>query len=298
MPELDDFLKDERLVAARRPPARRGPGRFIAAALLLLAALGTGAWIAWRQQAGAPPPKPVPSLPEAVEPPASGGERHPIAAVQTEVPVPAGEPLPSLADSDAALLGTLQELLGSEDAGALFVPSHLVPRIVATVDALPERRLARRVLPVHPAAGRFLVATQDGRTLLAPENSQRYDRHVALLESLDTEAAVAAYVHYYPLFQQAYRELGYPDRHFNDRLVEVIDHLLAAPDAPASPELRAEKSGWAYADPSLETASAGHRLLFRLGPAHAARVKARLRELRAALTAAAPGTPPTEPAQP
>ena len=37
------------------------------------------------------------------------------------------------------------------------------------------------------------------------------------------------YKQYYPLFQQAYVDLGYPEGYFNDRLVEVIDHLLATP---------------------------------------------------------------------
>lgn len=40
---------------------------------------------------------------------------------------------------------------------------------------------------------------------------------------------MALYVQLYPLFQQANVELGYPKSHFNDRVVTVIDHLLAAP---------------------------------------------------------------------
>ena len=39
------------------------------------------------------------------------------------------------------------------------------------------------------------------------------------------------YERLYPLFQQAYEDLGYPGKYFNDRLVEVIDHLLQTPEA-------------------------------------------------------------------
>ena len=55
--------------------------------------------------------------------------------------------------------------------------------------------------------------------------------------------------------------------------------------AEAAPELEVVpyRTAWAYADPALEQASAGHRLLFRLGPENAAAVKAKLRELRAAV---------------
>ena len=41
---------------------------------------------------------------------------------------------------------------------------------------------------------------------------------------------MALYVRLYPLFQRAYEELGYPGQYFNDRVVEVIDSLLATPN--------------------------------------------------------------------
>ena len=91
-------------------------------------------------------------------------------------------------------------------------------------------------------------------------------------------------MHYYPLFQQSYRELGYPDGYFNDRLVVVIDHLLATPDLPQPPALTQSKVMYEYADPALESRSAGQKLLLRSGPDNEAAIKAKLREIRAALT--------------
>ncbi len=60
-------------------------------------------------------------------------------------------------------------------------------------------------------------------------NFTRYKPMVAVIGKLDMRQLAALYVHYYPLFQQAYQELGYPNGYFNDRLVQVIDNLLAAP---------------------------------------------------------------------
>jgi len=37
---------------------------------------------------------------------------------------------------------------------------------------------------------------------------------------VDAKKLVSVYVHLYPLFQQAYVGLGYPDGYFNDRLVQ------------------------------------------------------------------------------
>lgn len=284
MADPDELLTDDdRLAGPRRrpPPRRSGPGRWLTALVLLLAAVSAGVYFAQRDRAAEPPAAAAdPESAQAAQPPPPV---HPIDAVAPEMPREQEAPLPPLAESDADVLAALSALLGLDDPTELFVPRHLVPRIVATIDNLPERRLATRILPLKPVPGTFRVSTEDGRTVLATANSERYARHVQLLEAADTDALVAAYVHHYPLFQQAYRELGYPDAHFNDRLVQVIDHLLAAPEVAPVLALRPEKTGWAYADDALEQASAGHRLLFRLGPEHAARVKAKLREVREAI---------------
>jgi hypothetical protein len=101
---------------------------------------------------------------------------------------------------------------------------------------------------------------------------------------MDTGKLVALYVRLYPLFQQAYRDLGYPDRYFNDRLVEVIDHLLATPSVPGPIKLAQPHVLYEFADPALEARSAGQKILIRIGPDNAARVKAKLRELRRQVT--------------
>jgi hypothetical protein len=86
------------------------------------------------------------------------------------------------------------------------------------------------------------------------------------------------------LFQQAYAELGYPSRYFNDRVFEVIDHLLATPDVRGPIALVQPKVMYEYADPVLQDLSAGQKMLVRMGPENEAKVKAKLRELKKALT--------------
>jgi hypothetical protein len=98
---------------------------------------------------------------------------------------------------------------------------------------------------------------------------------------LDAGAAVAVYRRFYPLFQQAYEDLGYPDRYFNDRLVQAIDDLLAAPEIDAPIPLVRPEVLYEFADPALESRSAGQKVLVRMGPANARRIKAKLREIRA-----------------
>ncbi len=100
------------------------------------------------------------------------------------------------------------------------------------------------------------------------------------------------YRRYYPLFQRAYQELGYPNAYFNDRVVAVIDQLLATPEPGTPPTLRltevkgevASTQPWTryeFTDPALQALPAGSKMLLRMGPQHASKLKAQLRSLRA-----------------
>jgi hypothetical protein len=67
------------------------------------------------------------------------------------------------------------------------------------------------------------------------------------------------------LFQQAYENLGHPPEYFNDRLIEVIDHLLATPELPDPIPLARPNVQFEFADPNLEARSAGQKVLLRMG---------------------------------
>ena len=75
-----------------------------------------------------------------------------------------------------------------------------------------------------------MVERRDDVDVISADNGLRYTPYVLLIETVDLRRAVAVYVRLYPLLQRAYEDLGYPKRYFNDRLVEVIDQLLAMPD--------------------------------------------------------------------
>jgi len=162
-----------------------------------------------------------------------------------------------------------------------------VRRIVATIDNLPRRKVALRLMPVKPVGG-TLLATGGDAGAISPENAARYARYAAVVEMVDAKKLAAVYVQFYPLFQQAYQELGYPSGHFNDRLVDVIDNLLAAP-APGEPaKVVRPKVFYEFADPELEALPAGQKVLVRIGTANASKVKAKLREIRAEVVKQAP----------
>jgi hypothetical protein len=230
-------------------------------------------------------PIPAPEvLEEAGEPPAS----PPATAVTAPVAQEGAAPLPPLGDSDEEISAALQTLLEGPQAANWLRPGNLVRHIVVTVDNLAREKLPEKLRPVQPVEGRFLVEGDPDQPLLSAENYRRYAPYVALAESLDVDRLTALYIHYYPLFQEAYLDLGYPTGYFNDRLVEVIDRLLETPEIEGAIRLARPHVLYRYADPELEALTAGQKLLLRMGPAHARRIKILLHDIRQRVTRFAP----------
>lgn len=257
--------------------------RWLIPLLVVLVFAGAGYYL-WRSSR---PPELPPSPPPAAQAPAPPSAsapaiQHPIGEAGPEAKEVA---MPPLGQSDKALRDALAGVVPPPSLEQYFLLDGAVRRVVATVDALPRQTIPQRVLPVKPVPGGFATTGQGEELRIAPSNAARYTPLVRLMESVDTSKLVAVYVRYYPLFQQAYVELGYPSGYFNDRLIAAIDNLLSAPDAAGPVPLVQPKVLYAYADPELESLSAGQKIMLRMGSENAVRVKAKLREIRRALTA-------------
>jgi len=251
--------------------------------LWVLAVIGVaaGGYYAWRQVAvePAPPPEVVSAPPPVEETPAI------VNPVERPADLP---PLPALAASDATVSGEFAGLFGRDRFEALFLPDDLVRRITATIDNLPREKVATRLRPLKPMDTAFVASGEEGAYTLGPDNYARYEPWVAVVESLEVADVAALYTRLYPLFQEAYAELGNLDGYFNDRVVEVIDHLLATPKVQGPIPLVRPGVMFQFADPLLESRSAGQKFLLRMGPDNAARIKDRLRTLRARIAAQPP----------
>jgi len=259
---------------------------WLAGALALLVAIGAGLYFA---RTAPPPTSALPgqssALPPATTTPPASTIQHPIgdAANATDASAPV---LPPLDTSDAAAIEALTGLAGASGLGALLNPEHVIQRIVATIDGLPRQKLSPDAFPIRGAGGAFAAHTENGRSEIDPRNFERYGIYARVADAVDAKALVAWYVRFYPLFQQAYREQGYPDAYFNDRLVAVVDHLLETPDLHEPIVLTQPNVVYEFADPALEKRSVGQKLLLRSGPENERAIKSKLREIRAALIGA------------
>jgi hypothetical protein len=99
--------------------------------------------------------------------------------------------------------------------------------------------------------GETLVHTEADLAMLSDANYARYEPFVKLVDRSDMQQLANLYFNYDSLFQQAYEDLGYPGQYFNDRLVEAIDSLLAAPDLPGAVLVVRPHVFYEFADPKL-----------------------------------------------
>jgi hypothetical protein len=224
---------------------------------------------------------------------------HPISEAQTS-PAPATTtPLPALDTSDDAVASALASIPGADGLTGLLLSRGLIPHIVATVDALPRRTIGASILPLRTPKGTCAADTSSGKPMLDSKGFARYDPYMKIAAAVDPGTLVTWYVRWYPLFQQAYRELGYPQGYFNDRLIAAIDDMLAAPNAQPPIALAATADGhYVFSDPTWESLSVGQKLMIRIGPEHERTLKAKLRSIRALLLGHAPVFHAAAPEQP
>jgi hypothetical protein len=259
--------------------------RFVIAGVVLVLLVGAVWWWLHRPKETVADPAanaPVQADPVAMTEPRA--IRHPLEPVEA---TPADTPGTAPVDPDTLAASTLREVFDGKISDWLM-PDKLMRRLVATVDNLTHNGRVEPLRPLRAPSAPFAVERQmvdaaagTERITIAPANTARYDAIVGLLANVDTARAVAAYRRIYPQLQKSYEDLGYPGRYFNDRVVQVIDHLLETPE-PAGPILLEQpKVLYRFADADLESRSAGQKLLLRIGVDHERTVKGKLREIRA-----------------
>jgi Protein of unknown function (DUF3014) len=194
-------------------------------------------------------------------------------------------PAPPLDQSDQPFHDALTALPGAQASDKLLVPENMIRNIVVTVDNLSKKKVAVEKRPIKVTNGKFATLGDGDKLTINPENYGRYRPFIDVVKSVDIPQLVRLYYQYYPLFQSAFDDLGYQNEYFNDHVVALIDHLLATPDVAGPIALVQPNVMYLYADPALEALSPGQKTLIRMGPANAAVIKGRLRELKTQLLA-------------
>lgn len=257
-----------------------------AVVLVILGALLLGWYFYARQTDVLAPELPVATVSEPPPGQAPAGPvppRHPISPPEP-LAVPAEPEAPRyperLEQADAFLRDHLAQRIDDPQLLQLLILNHFIEKLVLIIDKLPESEIPRPHLPVTPPKPGFLTTRGSyGELVISGSNAVRYTRYVQLAEALPEAALLRLYRGLYPLFQQAYVDLGHPDGYFNDRLIAVLEHLLQTPEVQGPIPLVPHIGRFKYADEALEARSAGQKILLRMGSDNAARIKTRLASL-------------------
>lgn len=237
---------------------------------------------------------PVPQAPEPIqrtEPPAAAPtavlptERPPAQLVVNE-PVVEEAPaeiieLPVLNESDAFLSERIEGLETGTRLLSLLVSEEMIRKFVVFVDNVADSNLPQLEYPVRRPSQAMAVRELDENLFeMQPVSYQRYTPIVDGLAAVNPEGALAIYRMMKPLIQEAYRELGYGNRNFDDTLVRAIDTVLNARTAQGPFQLIKPKVMYIYADAEIENLNPVEKQLLRLGPQNAEKLKLALRQYR------------------
>jgi hypothetical protein len=243
---------------------------FLIAVISIVLVASVAAYIYWENNRL----EPAPVLVQAPPPPLKPEVRQMIDAP------PLSPPLPALAASDNFTLDILADLVGNKSLMKFFHSERVIHNIVATIDNLPSNRAPMSVMPVEQAPGKFVTTGTKSELSISPENAARYTHYVRIADAINAKKLVEVYVRLYPLFQQAYEELGYPNKYFNDRLIETIDNMLETPVINEPIRLVQPNVLYQFADPDLEGHSMGQKILMRTGSKNEEKILAKLREIK------------------
>ncbi|TNF70997.1 MAG: DUF3014 domain-containing protein [Acidobacteria bacterium] len=265
MSELQDFDLEPTEESQKRGPLT-GPIA-IAVGVVVVAVLGFFVW-RWSQQREVPVPEEEAA--PAVEAPAPESE-----AAEAVAPVD----LPSLADSDEWMRAVVAQLSAHPELFAWLATDDLIRRFVVVVDNVAEGVSPRTHLEfLEPEKG-FGTREAMSRVYVDDSAYQRYDKVADVIASVDVRGTANLYRSVKPLLQEAYRELGYPNKDFDEALLEAIDTLLRTPVVEGQIELVPKVSSFEFADPKLEQLSDAEKHFLRLGPDNLRKIQAKARAI-------------------
>jgi hypothetical protein len=263
-----DDLHLDRPAAPRRPQARSSTSRWV---ILGAGTIIAGAMLAlWWLGHAQPPPVPLaPTTATEVARPPTRPKREPLE-------------LPPLVDSDAMLRDLFATLSKSPLLAHVVAQRGVVRAATLTVVQIGDGKTP--AIPLVALRPTDRVSIDGGAVGRVDSGSYaRWNGAVRALTSISPGEAARVYVNLKPLFDQAYRELGYPDGDFDDAIVRAIRMLNSTPDPPSDPVLLKRPAYYEHEDAALRNLAPVQKQLLLTGAEHRHQILLWLRQFAAAL---------------
>ena len=235
--------------------------RMIAIAMIVLLVLALGGY--WFLGGEGTPDETAVEAPSAAPTPAPATAPPPASELDPE-PVE----LPGLDQSDAFVRELVATLSAHPDLASWLVSDGMIRRFVVVVDNVANGANPAQQIPFMRPAARFATTGSSGGLAVDPQSYRRYNGHAQIIDSLDRQGAADIYHTLEPLMDEAYKELGYPDRRFRQSLELAVSHLLATPIIDRPPEVIEYPPFYRYRDDELEDLTAVQKQFLGMGPAN------------------------------
>lgn len=266
-----------------RPPSSSHAGIIIGIVLAILILGALGVYLYWKRG------QHVPKASATSSPAAASSTKAQIPPAQ---PAPAAQPLPPLDQSDTWARTEVGALSGEPELAEWLAHNRLIRRFTAAVDNVGDGLIPRQQLGFLAPRAPFKVRRDGDHYVADPANYHRFDRLATVIGSIDANSAAAVYQRAKPLLQEAYRQLGYPDRDFDEAVKKAIRTILATPVIQGQPVLVEGVDNYRFADPQLEGLDGVQKLLLRMGPANLEIIDRQARAFAQALGIDAASLPP------
>ena len=171
-------------------------------------------------------------------------------------------------------------LTSHEGINHWIVPSELIRKYVVLVDNVANGSVAREAVATLGPDQPFVAQQISEKVSVMDESSYaRYNQLTDVFVSLDSRRAAEFYELLKPLFQEAYGELGYPDKTFDSAMFGAVGRLLETPVIDEPIRLVQPVVMFEYEDPRLEALSGAQKQLLRMGPRNSRLIQAKLSEM-------------------
>ena len=217
--------------------------------------------------------------PPAVElPPVAPSEAAPASRRPQRQPLE----LPALANSDVMLRELVAQLSQHPTLARFLATRGLVRSVTLSIVQIGDGRTPAQPLAVLRPPTRLEVSGADaGR--VESSSFVRWESVVRALNSIPARDAAQVYVNVKPLFDEAYRELGYPDGDFDQALAKAIRMLQATPQPAGDLSVLRREGYFEHEDPAFRSLPPVQKQLLLMGPENRARILAWLSQLAATL---------------
>ena len=174
------------------------------------------------------------------------------------------------------------------ELASYLVNDRLLRRFVRAVDAIAGGYSPSDEVEFLRPSRPFIVREDEGRLVIASGSYGRYDVVTDVFTALESDGANELYRQFQPRLEAIYREVGWANDDFDNRLREAVDHLLEVTTSSGQVEVEQRAIVYAYAEDRFENLTGAQKHFLRMGPRNVGAIQSKLRSLHDAIGWPAP----------